>query len=185
MGDQGVRWVLAHGRQSYEVDGKFRFWGGLICEVVGAGAGLVEALFDACRDRGVEIAYDAMGDELILDSRGKIAGIKIRGPHGFSEVECSAVILACGGFEANPEMRVRYLGQGWEYAPVRGTAANTRRCVGLRRIRATAYEWPWRRAPARTATTPAAMQSHGTPVPRHTETGVLATCSRNTPTRLA
>ena len=35
------------------------------------------------------------------------------------------MVLACGGFEANPEMRVRYLGPGWEYAPVRGTAANT------------------------------------------------------------
>ena len=36
-----------------------------------------------------------------------------------------AVILACGGFEANAEMRTRYLGQGWELAKVRGIPYNT------------------------------------------------------------
>jgi tricarballylate dehydrogenase len=34
-------------------------------------------------------------------------------------------VLACGGFESNPEMRVRYLGQGWELCRVRGTRHNT------------------------------------------------------------
>ena len=36
-----------------------------------------------------------------------------------------AVVLACGGFEADPEMRVRYYGPGWEMARVRGTRHNT------------------------------------------------------------
>ena len=35
------------------------------------------------------------------------------------------MVLACGGFEANAEMRTRYLGQGWELAKVRGTWCNT------------------------------------------------------------
>jgi len=35
------------------------------------------------------------------------------------------VVLACGGFEANSEMRSRYLGPGWELAKVRGTRFNT------------------------------------------------------------
>ena len=34
-------------------------------------------------------------------------------------------MLGCGGFEANPEMRVRYLGPGWDQALVRGTQYNT------------------------------------------------------------
>jgi tricarballylate dehydrogenase len=34
-------------------------------------------------------------------------------------------VLACGGFEANPEMRVRYYGAGWESCRVRGTRYNT------------------------------------------------------------
>ena len=35
------------------------------------------------------------------------------------------MVLACGGFEANAEMRARYLGPGWELAKVRGTKFNT------------------------------------------------------------
>ena len=34
-------------------------------------------------------------------------------------------MLACGGFEANPDMRTRYLGPGWDLAKVRGTQFNT------------------------------------------------------------
>lgn len=34
-------------------------------------------------------------------------------------------MLACGGFEANPEWRARYLGPDWELARVRGTRHNT------------------------------------------------------------
>jgi tricarballylate dehydrogenase len=40
-------------------------------------------------------------------------------------VSTAAVVLACGGFEANPEWRTRYLGPGWELARVRGTRHNT------------------------------------------------------------
>jgi tricarballylate dehydrogenase len=35
------------------------------------------------------------------------------------------VVLACGGFEANPEWRARYLGRPWDHAKVRGTRYNT------------------------------------------------------------
>ena len=35
-----------------------------------------------------------------------------------------AVILSCGGFEANPEWRARYLGPNWDLAKVRGGAFN-------------------------------------------------------------
>ncbi len=35
------------------------------------------------------------------------------------------MVLACGGFESNPEWRTRYLGPGWDLAKVRGTRFNT------------------------------------------------------------
>lgn len=40
------------------------------------------------------------------------------------ELRAKAVVLGCGGFEANPEWRTRYLGPGWELAKVRGTRFN-------------------------------------------------------------
>src|SRR2546429_5942983 len=40
-------------------------------------------------------------------------------------IEAGAVILASGGFEANPRLRSTYLGPGWDLAKVRGTPYNT------------------------------------------------------------
>jgi tricarballylate dehydrogenase len=42
-----------------------------------------------------------------------------------SEISARAVVLGCGGFEANPEWRARYLGRPWDHAKVRGTRYNT------------------------------------------------------------
>src|SRR5258705_360088 len=47
------------------------------------------------------------------------------GPEGFEELAAKAVVLGCGGFEANPEWRARYLGRPWDHAKVRGTRYNT------------------------------------------------------------
>jgi len=39
MRDRGVRWIPMFGRQAYKVGGRFRFWGGLVLEAVGAAPG--------------------------------------------------------------------------------------------------------------------------------------------------
>jgi tricarballylate dehydrogenase len=122
---KGVRWNLAFGRQAFRVDDKFRFWGGLIVEAVGAGPGLVGALFDRAAKEGVEIRYASKATRLLMDREGRIEGIEIRGPNGPYELLAHSVVLASGGFEANPEWRCRYLGPDWELAKVRGTFYNT------------------------------------------------------------
>ncbi len=47
-----------------------------------------------------------------------------RSAAGASEIPCRAVVIASGGFEANPEWRTRYLGPNWDLARVRGTRHN-------------------------------------------------------------
>ena len=125
MREQGLRWVLMYGRQSFEVDGKQRFYGGLITEAVGGGKGLVDELFKAAQARGVDVVYGAKVTGLITDEMGRVTGVAARTPDGAREFEAGSVVLACGGFESNPEMRTRYLGPGWELAKVRGTRFNT------------------------------------------------------------
>ena len=121
----GVRWVLLYGRQAYRVGGQLRFWGGLIIEAVGGGAGLSDALFSACEARGVEVRYGTKAIALLLDERtGAVRGVRAAGPDGRQEVASGSVVLASGGFEANTEMRARYLGPGWEAVKVRGTRHN-------------------------------------------------------------
>ncbi|MGH2543784.1 MAG: FAD-dependent tricarballylate dehydrogenase TcuA, partial [Ardenticatenaceae bacterium] len=125
MKEQGIRWILAYGRQAFRHEGVLRFWGGLIVEAVGAGKGLSDRQFELAERKGIEVRYQAKGDRLHMDSKGRISGLAIRDPEGFHDVSASSVVLACGGFEANTEMRTRYLGPGWEMAKVRGTRYNT------------------------------------------------------------
>ena len=54
---KGVRFVLAFGRQSFKDGDKFRFWGGLLVEAVGAGKGLSDQQFEAAHRDGVEVRY--------------------------------------------------------------------------------------------------------------------------------
>ena len=124
MRDKGVRFVPIWGRQAYKVDGKFKFWGGLTVEAWGGGPGLVASLTDIARKNKVAICYGARAVSLVADDDG-IKGVRIKRAGKTVEVAAKCVILAAGGFQANAEMRTRYLGPGWELAKVRGTRFNT------------------------------------------------------------
>ena len=125
MRDKGVRFIPIYGRQAFKVDGRFTFWGGLTVESVGGGPGLVDSLIRACLKRGIEIHYDTRAVELAFDGKHVTGVVVRRGGERPETLSADAVVLACGGFEANPEWRTRYLGPGWEIAKVRGTRFNT------------------------------------------------------------
>jgi len=124
MRTKGVRFMPIWGRQAYKVDGRFKFWGGLTVEAWGGGPGLVDALYAAARREGVTIAFGARATGLIANDDG-VTGVRVRHAGATQEIAAKAVVLACGGFEANAEWRTRYLGPGWDLAKVRGTAFNT------------------------------------------------------------
>ncbi len=120
---KGAKFVPNFGRQSALVNGKRKFFGRLPIEASGGGPGLVQALDKAASAAGIKVFYATRAKRLIQD------GDRVIGVHasvGGKPVEfmAKAVVLACGGFEANPEMRARYLGPGWELAKVRGTRFN-------------------------------------------------------------
>ena len=123
--DKGVRFVLSYGRQAFKDGDKFRFWGGLVVEAVGAGKGLSDQQFEAAQRAGVDIRYSTQGIQLLQDDKGRVNGLRVQGPDGFEDIYAHSVVLASGGFEANAEMRCRYLGPGWELVKVRGIPYNT------------------------------------------------------------
>ena len=124
MRSKGVRFTAAWGRQAFNINGRFKFWGGLTVEAVGGGPGLVENLTNAAKKNGIEVWYEARATSLIADDDG-VKGVKVKYKGKTTEVFAKSVVLAGGGFQANPEMRARYLGPGWELAKVRGTRFNT------------------------------------------------------------
>ncbi|MDQ7844050.1 MAG: FAD-dependent tricarballylate dehydrogenase TcuA [Armatimonadota bacterium] len=125
MRGQGIRWVLLFGRQAFRVGDRYRFWGGLIVQAVGGGVGLVDALFARAEAAEVEVWYRARAEHLLVDEGRRVRGVVVRREGQRVEVPARAVVLAAGGFEANPEWRARYLGPDWDLARVRGTPYNT------------------------------------------------------------
>src|SRR6201991_957299 len=124
MREKGIRFIPIYGRQAFKIDGKFKFWGGLTIESVGGGPGLVNMLTESAKKRGIEIRYQTRALSLIHNG-DRVEGVRIRHDGRESEIRGKAVILASGGFQANPEWRTRYLGPGWDLAKVGGTRFNT------------------------------------------------------------
>jgi len=124
MKANGVRFHPNYGRQAYRVGGRFKFWGGAPIVVSGGGQGLVDALFKSAEKQGIEVVYKAWAQELVHSDRG-VSGVIAKIDGETQTIRTGAVILACGGFEANTEWRSRYLGRGWDLAKVRGTKYNT------------------------------------------------------------
>ena len=124
MREKGVRLIPIYGRQAFKIDGKFKFWGGLTVESVGGGPGLINMLTASAKKRGIDIRYSTRGLELLFDGN-RVEGMRVRENGDVRELRAKSVVLACGGFEANPEWRTRYLGPGWDLAKVRGSRYNT------------------------------------------------------------
>jgi tricarballylate dehydrogenase len=125
---QGVRFLPLYEWQFKTAEGRIIFAGGSALETYGAGDGLSSALFAAAARAGVTIHYNTRALSL-RHADGIVDGVKVlaRAEGGGKEfvIAARSVIVAAGGFEANPEWRARYLGPGWELAKVRGSRFNT------------------------------------------------------------
>ena len=97
---------------------------GLVVRAVHEGVGLSRTWFATAGKRGIEIRYSSAATELMLDGRGRICGVKVRGPDGLETIHAKAVVLGCGGFEANVQMRTQHIGPLVGAAKVRGTPHN-------------------------------------------------------------
>ena len=124
LAKHGVRFQPALGRQAFNMDGKFKFWGGLACHIWGGGAQLTKTLHEAVAEAGIQVVYETQARAL-LQGETRIEGVRVAHHGRMFDLRAKALVLACGGFESNPEMRARYLGQNWDLAKVRGTRFNT------------------------------------------------------------
>ncbi len=124
MRGKGIRFQPIWGRQAFQVEGRFKFWGGLTVEAWGGGPGLVEAWEKVAKAQEVEILYGARAVEL-TETGGRVTGAVLRHQGQSKVVKAGAVVLASGGFQANTEWRTRYLGPTWDLAKVRGSRFNT------------------------------------------------------------
>ena len=97
---------------------------GLVVRAEHEGVGLSKTWFATAERMGVEIRYSSAALELMMDKRGRVAGVKVRDDEGIKEITAKAVVLGCGGFEANVQMRTQHIGPLVGQAKVRGTPHN-------------------------------------------------------------
>ena len=122
---KGMKFDPIWGRQAYLIDGKFKFWGGLTVESQGRRPGPDRAAPQARRQERHRGALQHPRHLADLRRQDRCRACKVKSNGNFEDIPCKSVVIACGGFETNAEMRTRYLGPGWELAKVRGTPYNT------------------------------------------------------------
>jgi len=123
MRGHGVRFIPIYGRQSFKVDGKNRYWGGLTVEVSGGGLGLMQSLYARAEKLGLALRYGTRAHGLARDGDAWVVALDQDGVPG--TLRARAVVLATGGFHANVQWRAQYLGPNWDLAKVRGSRYNT------------------------------------------------------------
>src|ERR1700732_2980240 len=92
---QGVKLQPGLGRQAYQVDGKFKFWGGLALHIWGGGPELLKALYANGERRGIPILYETPATSLIREN-GRLAGVIAEHQGAPVAIRAGAVVLACG-----------------------------------------------------------------------------------------
>ena len=107
--------------------------GGLGMPVRG-GAGIVDGLANVVeRTPGCEILYETEAVRLSLADDGRIDGVVVRRGDGVMRtLPASAVVIACGGFEGNPEMLTKYVGHRACDLPLIAPTLKNNRGDGLR-----------------------------------------------------
>ena len=120
----GLKYRLMYERQAYEnPDGSYLFWGGLHVGNVDGGEGLIKDHTRVALDMGAEIRYDHRVRRLIIED-GKVVGVVAEHDGAEVELRAESVVMTAGGFESDPALRAKYLGERWANAKVRGTPYN-------------------------------------------------------------
>lgn len=126
MRDQGVHWQLTLNKffdESKLGPGLIQLPPGAGLMAKDQGVGLTTDLWTAVEEASISVFYNCPAHDLLSDGN-RILGVRARSGDQFTDF-CGQVVLASGGFEANPRLRRQYLGEGWDLVVVRGTRFNT------------------------------------------------------------
>jgi tricarballylate dehydrogenase len=111
----------------------------------GGGQAVVDTMFRLLgrNDVKVHVAYQSEVIGLLQNEDHAVSGVRVRSPAGVEEIGSNAVILAAGGFEADPQKRAEYLGTKWQDVKVRGSRHNRGDCLIFAREIGSAVAGAW------------------------------------------
>jgi len=125
MKEQGLQWDIWTGHMVKKGDQLLLPAGQLALQALGSGEGLMEMLYGIAENKDIEVLYETAAHKLITNEEGRVCGMVALGIDGWIQIDSKAVILSCGGFQANPAWRRRYLGENWDLVKLRGTRYDT------------------------------------------------------------
>jgi tricarballylate dehydrogenase len=105
-----VAWIRGHGVEFHQPT-YYLAKGPPRIQPVGGGPAIVDALARAAKQAGVVIRYSSPAQGLVRDGV-RIRGVEIAGEGAARFVAADAVVLATGGFAANPDMMREHFGPG-------------------------------------------------------------------------
>lgn len=91
--------------------------------MLGGGRAMVNAYYHKAKERGIEVWYESMVEDLVLDDI-EFKAAKVRRGDEVFEIRARAAVFASGGFEANIEWLRKYWGSAADNFIVRGTPYN-------------------------------------------------------------
>jgi tricarballylate dehydrogenase len=105
-----IGWLQTHGVE-FAIPVYYLSAGPARIQPVGGGRAIVEKLANAAKKAGVKIRYESVVERLVMTEDLRVGGVEIRSGDGVATtLQADAVILACGGFQGNPEMMRTYFG---------------------------------------------------------------------------
>jgi tricarballylate dehydrogenase len=122
MRQVGIKWEPL--KEHAKVGDKRYFERGIAIHVAGGGIGQLTQWRQIAQALGIEIRFDSPVCAVHGDLR-RVEGVAVSGPQGRYDLMAKAVIACAGGFQANPEMRARYLAGNTDLIKVRGSRHDT------------------------------------------------------------
>src|SRR5436190_14849511 len=122
MREVGIKWEPL--KEHAKIDGKRYFERGIAIHVAGGGIGQLTQWRQIAESVDIEIRFESPVCAMHGDLR-RVEGVGVSGPDGRYDLMAKAVIACAGGFQANPEMRARYLAGNTDMMKVRGSRHDT------------------------------------------------------------
>jgi tricarballylate dehydrogenase len=122
-----VQWIAAHGVPFHQPD-YYLAKGPPRIQPVGGGATVHRELARAAREAGVRFRYGCAAQALVTEGDA-VRGVKLANG---DTLAADAVILACGGFQANAPMMREHFGPGGEAIPLLAPRAHYNSGDGIR-----------------------------------------------------
>ncbi|MEE9194235.1 MAG: FAD-dependent tricarballylate dehydrogenase TcuA [Alphaproteobacteria bacterium] len=119
--ETGIKWIP---EKYATINGRHHFEPGRVVQTLGGGKGQLERWREIAAGLGIDIRFESRVTAVHGNAR-RVDGLRVLDENGEYDLGARATIACAGGFQANPEMRARYLGDNADLLKVRGSKHDT------------------------------------------------------------